>query len=167
MCSAIALRQRKRMERLAPPSAASLLEQLLGEPEGVANENARRLAVAELNERLHDVSFALELLPPTYTALVRISLASGLALALFGALFGGELAVVPRACRLGLTAAGGVFGLVTVAYIGRLANRRAREIRERWDAISREIGKALGTSLDATTLPTNVERPRRRAPHAE
>ena len=111
------------------------------------DDNARRLAIAELNQRLSDIAFELEVLPSTFTALVRISLASGSGLALVGFLTAVDLPPTLRAIRLAVAAAAGLIGALVVAIVGRSAKKDAREIRGKWDASSREVGKTLGTAL--------------------
>ncbi len=83
-CIALAWRRYSALDRLRPPAVPVLLEELVEDlhPERELSEGARRFVVAELNQRLSDVSFALGLLPSTFIALIRISLASGSALAL-------------------------------------------------------------------------------------
>ncbi len=139
------------LERLAPPDRHQLFAELTSANDSpdAAAEVARRLAIAELNQRLADVSFELDVLPATYAALIRISLASGSGLALFGFLSQPDGAPMARALRLGMTAAAGLFGAAAIALIGRVAKGRSRQIKEKWDHSSRDIGKTLGTSLEA------------------
>ena len=111
------------------------------------DETARRLAIAELNERLSEVAFELGVLPAMYTALTRISLASGSALALASFLASDSASPVLRAVGLAIAAAGGLSGAGAVLAIGRSARTRAGEIREAWDRSSREVGKSLGAGL--------------------
>jgi hypothetical protein len=118
-----------------------------GATEKELDELARRVAIAELNQRLADVAFELGLLPATLAALIRISLASGSALALIGFLISTEQSPLERAFRFALAALGGLFGAGAVSLLGRLAKARAAEIRADWDRSSRDIGKALGTEL--------------------
>ncbi|MEO6600046.1 MAG: hypothetical protein ABIQ16_09260 [Polyangiaceae bacterium] len=138
-------------ERLCPPSASTLLDELtgdLGSERGRSGE-PQRFAIAELNQRLSDVSFALGLLPSTFTALIRISLASGSALALLGFTeVGSGRLPLDTALRAGLCAVSGLVGAGVVAAIGRSAKRRSSELRLEWDRVSRELGKQLGTSLE-------------------
>ncbi|HEX3850621.1 MAG TPA: hypothetical protein VHW01_06615 [Polyangiaceae bacterium] len=137
------------MERLAPPGAQDLLREL--EPDAALDrdERARALAIAELNQRLGDVSFELGLAPATFTALIRICLASGSGLALFAFVTSAELAPLERALRLAVAASAGLVGAASVAALGRSANVLSQQIRENWDRASRDVGKALGTSLEA------------------
>lgn len=112
----------------------------------------RRAAIADLNRRLSDVSFQLGSLPARLTALTRICLASGTALALFGYIGASAASANPafeRVVAFVACAASGVVGAACVLTIGRMAKQRSAEIREEWDRSSREAGKALGTSLEA------------------
>ncbi|HWZ91850.1 MAG TPA: hypothetical protein VNW92_23465 [Polyangiaceae bacterium] len=149
-CAAFAWRRRRSLERLTPPEREQLLAELVsgGENPQLLDDVERRLAVAELNQRLADVSFELDVLPATYAALMRISLASGSALAVAGFLSSADLAPLVRALRFGLAALAGLSGAGLVAAIGRAAKQRSRQIKERWDSSSRDIGKALGASLE-------------------
>jgi hypothetical protein len=126
------------------------LEELLAEPspiEPIADET-RRAAIAELNQRIADVSFELSLLPTTFTALARISLASGSALALLGFMESADGEPLQRTLRVAMCAVSGLVGAGLVAAIGRSAKRQVTRIREAWDRSSREIGKSLGTGLE-------------------
>jgi hypothetical protein len=148
-CVALAWRRRRSLERLAPPEREQLLAELVSGSENPLQleEVERRFAVAELNQRLADVSFELDVLPATYAALIRISLASGSALAVAGFLSSADLAPLVRTLRLALAALAGLSGAGLVAAIGRSAKQRSRQIKEKWDNSSRDIGKALGASL--------------------
>jgi len=148
-CIALGWRKLRRLAELSPPDAPSLLSDLAGKNTTAdeLDDVARRLAIAELNQRLADISFELEVLPATYAALVRITLASGSALALLSFLTATSEAPLIRTARLAAAALGGLVGAGTVAAVGRSAKMRSRQIREKWDGSSREIGKALGTSL--------------------
>ena len=156
-CIAFAWHRRLSLERLAPPDHPRLLAELFSASEGPdpIAPAAQRLAIAELNERLADVSFELDVLPATYAALIRISLASGSALALVGFLSRPDDAPGARALRLGIAIAAGLFGAAAVASIGRVAKGRSRQIKEKWDISSRDIGKALGATLEA---PASIRR---------
>jgi hypothetical protein len=148
-CIALAWRSRRGIERLRPPQKPQLLDELTGGEIATAalSEVARRLAIAELNQRLADVSFELDVLPATYTALIRIALASGTALALVSFIIATDDAPLVRVLRLAAAALAGLVGAGAIATIGRTAKARISQIREEWDRSSREIGKALGTSL--------------------
>jgi hypothetical protein len=146
---ALAWRRRGVLARLAPPDRKRLLRELTDEtadPEAL-DGTQQRLALAELNQRLADVSFELGVLPATYTALIRISLASGSALALVSFMTTPELAAIDRTLRLAIAALAGLVGAGVVGAIGRAAKQQSLQIKEKWDASSRDIGKALGTSL--------------------
>ncbi len=148
-CSGFGWRRRRRLEQLAPPATRRLLAELIAsdsEPKAL-DENTRRLTIAELNERLADVAFELELTPAAYTALVRINWASASALALLGFILAPDEAPLSRAFHLVLAAVAGLLGAAVVLAVGRTAKTRTSQIREEWDHASREVGKALGTSL--------------------
>lgn len=147
-CIALAWRRYAALERLRPPASSRLLEELLEElgSERSLTEDSRRFAIAELNQRIADVSFALGLLPSTFTTLIRISLASASALALLGLMDLGQ-AALERALLAAVCAVSGLVGAGVVAAIGRTARQRASEIRLEWDRASRGAGKELGTSL--------------------
>jgi hypothetical protein len=148
-CVALAWRRRRTLDTLEPPEVQRLLLELTDEAGTLEalDQVARRFAIAELNQRLGDVSFELDVLPATFTALTRISLASGSALALVGFLTSAGDSPVVRAVRLAFAALGGLTGAGTVAAIGRSAKAHSGRIREKWDRSSREIGKALSASL--------------------
>ncbi|HEY3257173.1 MAG TPA: hypothetical protein VGJ91_24615, partial [Polyangiaceae bacterium] len=86
LCSLLAVRLMRGLARLNAPTPAALLSELLLEVGASApdSELVRRAAIADLNQRLSDISFELGLLPARLTALTRICLASGTGLALFG-----------------------------------------------------------------------------------
>ena len=149
-CVALGWRRRSTLARLNPPNPSILLEQLLAEASAAdfVSDEARRAAIAELNQRIADVSFELGLLPATFTALTRISLASGSALALLGFMASADSEPLERTLRVAVCAVSGLVGAGAVAAIGRSARRRAAGIREAWDRSSREIGKSLGTGLE-------------------
>lgn len=160
LCSLLALRLWRGLRRSSAPAWPGLLSELLGEvgADSVDSEWGRRAAIAELNRRLSDVSFELASLPARFTALTRIALASGTALSLIGYIgasgnLAAESANLPtpleRVVQLAACAASGLVGAACVATIGRMAKQRSAEIRDEWDRTSRQIGKALGTSLEA------------------
>ncbi len=143
----------RRIQRLNAPEPAALLNELLSELGASApdSELVQRAAIADLNRRLSDVSFELTLLPARFTALTRICLASGTALALFGYIGGAnERSPVERIFGLVACSAGGLLGAASVLGVGRMAKQRSRVIRAGWDRSSRHTGKALGTSLEAS-----------------
>lgn len=148
-CTLFAFAKRRRLEQLAPPPTRELLHELgvEGSPADHLDEVSRRLAIAELNQRLSDVSFELGVMPSTFAALIRIVLASGSGLALVAFLTATDLPVMLRALRLAAAASAGLVGAMVIGTLGRSAKVDAREIREKWDVSSRDIGKALGTSL--------------------
>ena len=148
-CVVLAQRHSRRAQRLNAPQPPALLEQLLSEigASDLSSENTRRAAIADLNQRLSDVSFELGLLPARFTALTRISLASSTALALFGYIGSDARTPVERVLAFLACSSGGLLGAAIVLTIGRTAKQRAAQIREAWDRSSRETGKALGTCL--------------------
>ena len=160
LCTLLATRLLRGLLRLNPPEPAALLRELLAEV-GASSANSelvRRAAIADLNQRLADVSFELGLVPARLTALTRICLASGTALALFGYIGASASAPLARALALLASAAGGLLGAAGVQAVGRVAKRRSGAIREGWDRASRETGKTLGTSLESAQVG---DRPRR------
>ena len=164
LCSLLALRLLRVVRRSTPPAPQALLEELLRDVgvSSVDSEYVRRTAIADLNRRLSDVSFELGSLPARFTALTRICLASGTALALFGYIGaqGSSRPPLERALDFVVCAASGALGAACVASIGRVAKRRSSLIREEWDRSSRETGKALGTSLAAPLRSDRSERER-------
>jgi hypothetical protein len=153
VCSLLAARSLRGLRLSSAPEPAALLEQLLTEVGASAPESefVRRAAIADLNQRLSDVSFALGSLPARFTALTRICLASGTALSLFGYI-GASVAdrtLLERVLSLVACAAGGLLGAGCVQAIGRVAKQRSAAIRAGWDRASRETGKALGTTLES------------------
>jgi hypothetical protein len=150
-CSLLALRLLRLVQRLSAPDPAALLSELLAEigANAIDSEVVRLAAIAELNRRLADVSFELGLLPARFTALTRICLASGTALALFGYISASARSPIDRVTGLAACAVGGLLGAACVLGIGRAARERSAAIREGWDRSSRDSGKALGTSLEA------------------
>lgn len=151
-CVALGWRKRRTIEQLRAAAPPRLLAELTGEgaePEQL-EDGARRMAIAELNQRLADVSFELDVLPATFAALTRISLASGAGLTLVSAMTESGEGPFMHVFRMGVAASGGVAGALAVAGIGRAAKSRSTQIREEWDGSSRVVGKALGTSLAAS-----------------
>lgn len=159
-CALLALRLLRGLKRSSAPTPAALLRELLAEvgAESADSDWARRAAIAELNRRLSDVSFALGTLPARFTALTRICLASGTALALIGYIGASsnptnEAVNAPtplaRVVELVTCAASGLVGAAGIITVGRMAKRRSQEMREQWDRTSRETGKVLGTSLES------------------
>jgi hypothetical protein len=160
VCALLAVRLLRGLVRLNAPEPGALLSELLTEARSNAanSEFVQHAAIADLNQRLADVSFELGLLPARLTALTRICLASGTALALFGYIGATGSAPLERMLGLVACAAGGLLGAACVQAVGRVAKQRSAAIREKWDRASRETGKALGTSLEA---PQTGDRPRR------
>lgn len=150
LCSLLAVRLLRTLLRLKAPDPAALVSELLAEVGASAadSEFVQRAAIADLNRRLADVSFELGLLPARFTALARICLASGTALALFGYISSHALSPGERVMELVACGAGGAFGAGCVSLVGRMAKQRCAAIREGWDRSSRETGKTLGTSLE-------------------
>ncbi|HYQ44508.1 MAG TPA: hypothetical protein VER11_21140 [Polyangiaceae bacterium] len=153
LCSLLALRLLRSLRLLGAPEPRTLLSELLAEvgASSLDSEFARRSAIAELNRRLSDISFELGSLPARFTALTRICLASGTALALFryiGASASSATAI-ERVLVLVACGASGVVGAACVLAVGRVAKQKTSVIREEWDRSSREAGKSLGTSLEA------------------
>jgi hypothetical protein len=151
-CVASAVRHARKSQKLGPPAPAELLAELLGQsaPEAGSaptSEPTRRAAIAELNQRLSDVSFELTLLPARLAALTRISLASGMALALLGYIGASSLTPFERLIGFAVCALAGLTGAAAVSAVGRSAKGQSARIRNAWDRASRETGKALGTSL--------------------
>ena len=152
LCSLSALRLMRGLLRLKPPEPAALLAELLAEvgASAVDSEFVRRAAIADLNQRLSDVSFELGSLPARFTALTRICLASGTGLSLFGYIGANANAPSPmeRVAVVVACAAGGLLGAACVVRVGHVAKQRSAAIREAWDRSSRDTGRALGTSLE-------------------
>lgn len=161
-CALLALRRLRSLQLLRPPEPDTLLSELLAEAGAIhtASELVRRAAIADLNQRLSDVSFELELLPARITALTRICLASGTALALFGYIgaHSDTRSALERALALAVCVAAGLSGATCVQIVGRLAKQRVAAIRDDWDRSSREAGKALGTALEAPHPPARAGR---------
>ncbi|MEP7050374.1 MAG: hypothetical protein ABJB12_08485 [Pseudomonadota bacterium] len=138
---------------MAPPPVSSLLAELEAQNPAHAGEGGlerKRLSmIADLNQRLADISFELRLVPPTYSALTRVCLASGTALTLLGFL---DLARAPveGALRAFMCAVSGLVGAAVVAAIGRRAKRGVERTQQAWDRTSLELGRSLRTSLTAS-----------------
>ena len=149
ICALLAARLLRQLKQLDAPAPDELRREILADVSG-SEELARRAAVADLNQRLSDISFELGLLPARFAALTRICLASAAALALFGYIGtsanGGS--ALERVLGLVACAAAGLLGAASIAGIGRAAKERCTAIRRAWDLASHEAGKALGTSLE-------------------
>ena len=147
---ALAWRRSVQLGRLTPPTAAALLAELAAEnparPGESGAEQQRRAMIADLNQRISDVSFELGLLPATYAALTRVCLASGTALTLLGFLDWAD-APLEGGLRAVVCALSGLVGAGVVSSLGRRAKRTIDQIRESWDRSSRELGKSLNTTL--------------------
>ena len=161
-CIALAWRRFSLLERLNPPTVSVLLEELLSEFERPEGETARRFAIAELNQRISDVSFQLSLSPVLYQALVRVCLASGPALALLGFIDFMAPTMTLALIRSAVCALSGFVGAGIVVTIGRAARVRVTEIRAAWDRCSREAGKTLGTELEPFEPSARLERAERK-----
>jgi hypothetical protein len=172
LCSLFALRLFGGLRRSSAPAPSALLSELLAEvgADSAESDLVRRATIAELNRRLSDVAFELGSLPARFTALVRICLASGTALALIGYIgaSGNQSSNPPapleRVIQLVACGASGLVGAALVLTVGRMAKQRSAEIREEWDRVSRETGKSLGTSLEAPAGSKRDEREQSRAP---
>jgi hypothetical protein len=147
-CVLFAIRHLRSIATLRPPDPGRLLSDLLAELGVEDARSEKRAAVADLNQRLFDVSFELGLLPARFTALTRICLSSCTAWGLFGYIGATERTVAERGLGFIVCAFGGLFGAGAVLFIGRTAKQRTGLIRASWDRTSREVGKALGTTLD-------------------
>jgi hypothetical protein len=153
VCSVLAWRRLAKLERLAPPAATTLLLELeaqnparVGEQD---SEQQRLSMIADLNQRLADVSFELELLRPTFAALTRVCLASGTALTLLG-LLGSMGSPTVGAARAVMCAVSGLVGVSVVSALGRTAKRVVERTREAWDRTSRDVGRSLHTDQTAS-----------------
>lgn len=149
-CVALAARQLRKLRRVVAPLPKQLLAELQEEAAGFGldDEQRRRAMVAELNQRLSDVSFELGLMPARFTALTRIALAGSTGLALFGYIGSSDRPALERVAGLAICALAGLSGAVGVLFLGRMAKDRARATREAWDRSSRETGTAIGASLE-------------------
>jgi hypothetical protein len=152
VCSLSALQLLREIARLKAPEPAALLAELLAEvgPSARDPEFVRRAAIADLNQRLSDISFELGSLPARFTALTRICLASGTGLSLFGYI-GTQASAHSPLERLSVVmacAAAGLLGAAWVLRVGQVAKQRSTAVREAWDRSSRDTGRALGTSLE-------------------
>jgi hypothetical protein len=149
VCVSRAASHLRRIAALRAAEPGDLLREMLAELGAVAanTEAIRQAAVAELNQRLSDVSFELGLLPARFSALTRVSSSTGMALGLFGYIGATERALSERVIGFAVCSLAGLLGAGAVLAIGRTAKVRAVQIREDWDRSSREVGSALGTSL--------------------
>ena len=152
-CIALAWRRSAKLAGLAPPAPTALLAELDAESPATVGESGaeqKRLAmIAELNQRLADVSFELGLLPALFTALTRVCLASGTALTLLGFLDWAQ-APLNGGVRGFMCALSGLVGAGVVSALGRRAKRDVERTRQAWDRSSRELGRSLQTSLTAS-----------------
>lgn len=145
-CVILAARQARRLTALEAPQPERLLRELLEEvaPFELDEAARRRALVAELNERLSDVAFQLELLPARFTALTRIALASGSGLALVGYIGSSDRPALERVVGLSACAVAGLVAAGLVATLGRTAKAKAAQLRQNWDRASRDTGTSLG-----------------------
>jgi hypothetical protein len=148
VCVSRAASHLRRTAALRAAEPGDLLRELLAELGAVAadTEAIRQAAVADLNQRLSDVSFELGLLPARFSALTRVSSSTGMALGLFGYIGATERTLAARVIGFAVCSLSGVLGAGTVLALGRTAKRRAARIRQEWDRSSREVGRALGAS---------------------
>ena len=145
-CLSLAVRQWRGLARLVAPNPRQLLQELLAEVATfeLDEEQRRRAVVADLNQRLSDVAFELELLPARFTALTRIALASGSGLALVGYIGSTERPAFERVIGLSMCAGAGLVCAGAISNLGRMAKSKAAQIRQAWDRASRDTGTALG-----------------------
>ncbi len=150
-CIALAAHQLRGLRRVDAPEPKRLLAELEEEaaPFALDDELRRRALVADLNQRLSDVSFELGLMPARFTALTRIALAGSTGLALFGYIGSSDRSALERVAGLAICALAGLTGAAGVLLLGRTAKDRSRAIREAWDRSSRETGTAIGAPLES------------------
>lgn len=128
-CVGIVFLRVRRLAALELPSGQALLERV--HPLSSGGVLAAR---AELDELLSDVDRTTSVGADLPRALSRVTLASGTALALFGLI--SSMTSPPWASVLGAFFAG-VAGTICIALLGRIADARARRVREHWSAAVR------------------------------
>lgn len=129
----VALRRAGQFARIELPDAAALFDRIQAAlPSGARREDR----LFELDDLVREADQRTANPRETSSALARIPLAAGTALALFALAERPELAALPSA---GTAFGVGVGGSMAVAYFGRLASARAARARAHWAEIARRV----------------------------
>lgn len=137
-CTGVMLQRVRRLQRVELPSAAELARR--AKESGGEAANPARVSL-ELDELLRDLDGDTRALPELASALGRVSLASGTALALLTIATKFGFASLPFA---GTCFGAGVVGTTAVSYLGRMASARSRRIRAHWSDASAKARRLIG-----------------------
>jgi hypothetical protein len=128
-----AVRRAGQFARIELPDTATLFERVQA---AAPAEMRREERLSELDDLVREADQLTANPRETSSALARIPLAAGTALALFALAERPEFAALPSA---GMAFGVGVGGSMAVAYFGRLASARAARARAHWAEIARRV----------------------------
>jgi hypothetical protein len=134
-CAGVAVARVRRLRALPLPSADVLLERV---QQGEAGVSGARNALDEL---VAEVDGATRVGSEWPRALARVSLASGTALSILGMI---ERPTQPPWTWVASAFLAGMSGMLTAAFLGRMAEQRARRAREHWSSAARRVRMRLG-----------------------
>lgn len=139
-CVGVMLQRVRRLQRVELPSASVLVERAK-ESSGNSADPAR--VSLELDEFVRDLDGDTRALPELGSALARVALASGTALALVTIATNFGFSALPFA---GACFGVGVVGAMAVSYLGRLASARSRAIRSHWTDACAKARRRIGAA---------------------
>ncbi|MFZ5894170.1 MAG: hypothetical protein ACOY0T_24125 [Myxococcota bacterium] len=124
------LKRLGRLRRVELPNVATVVAR--ARENGGPNATTQHV-LREIDDMIIDLDGESRALPELSSALARVALASGTALALIALASNFGFAALPRA---GTCFGVGVVGAMVVSYLGRLASERSRTIRAHWSDVS-------------------------------
>lgn len=142
-CVGVMIQRVRRLQRVELPSAADLARR--AKANGGDAATPARVSL-ELDELVRDLDGETRALPELASALGRVSLASGTALALLTIATNFGFAALPFA---GSCFGAGVVGTMAVSYLGRVASARSRQIRSHWNDATSKARRLIGAEEHA------------------
>lgn len=142
-CVSVMIQRVRRLRRVELPSASELADRAR-QGSGNASDPAR--IALELDEFVRDLDGDTRAQPELASALGRVVLASGTALALLTIATNFGFAALPIA---GACFGVGVVGATVVSYLGRLASERSRAIRSHWTDACAKARRQIGVGSRA------------------
>ena len=136
-CAAAMMKRVRRLQKLELPSVAALVERA---QQSSASDDVARIQL-EIDDLVRDIDGETHALPELTSALTRVALASGTALALLSLATNFGFQSLPYA---GACFGTGVVGAMLVSYLGRLASVRSRAIRTHWREVSAKARRQIG-----------------------
>jgi hypothetical protein len=134
-CAGVVVARVRRLGALELPTADALFERVR---QGEAGEPGARSALDELVAEVDGATRAGSEWP---RALSRVSLASGTALSILGMI---ERPSEPPWTWVASAFLAGMSGMLGAAFLGRIAEQRARRAREHWSIAARRVRMRLG-----------------------